>query len=125
MREFQERRMTRRITQSRFVGVAIFIVLAFLFKGTYSVYLKYRESTTRRAVAERQLKELEDRKALLSENIEKLATDKGVDEEIRRQLNMAKEGEEVALIVDRAGSAKEPVEKGEHWWQKIFHLFGD
>jgi len=123
MREFQERRLTRRITQSRFIGVVIFLALALLLKGTYSVYLKYRESSARRAVAEGQLRDLENRQAALSETIDKLATEKGVDEEIRRQLNMAKEGEEVALIVDRKVPEGGSSEQKKGWWQSLLDLF--
>ncbi len=123
MKEFQQRRMVRRLSHSKLVGVVALIILALMVKATYRIYHKYRASVSERALVEKRFKDIEERSVALTLTVERLRTDKGVEEEIREQFNMAKEGEEVAVITDDPGlSGEDGIEM--NWWQKTLHFFG-
>lgn len=124
MREFQQRRFINRLLRSKLMLVAGAALIVLLANGTFGVYGKYRESLTRRVAIERELALLKARADTLSHEVERLNTPQGVEEEIRRQFNMVKEGEEVAIIVDPPNS--EPASKGNEdgWWHTVLRFFG-
>jgi cell division protein FtsB len=67
-----------------------------------------------------QYAELEARKAALQKDLDILATPRGQDAAIREAFGVAKEGEEVIVVVPPAPATSTPPKS---WWQKVLDWF--
>jgi cell division protein FtsB len=129
MRELEKKQRTKKRIYSIPVLVILLALTVLLAKGTYGVMKKRQESSNHVETLKAKLAELEDRKAELNKNIDRLSTPEGVDREIKEKFSVSKEGEEVAIIVD----PKEPattteVESGpfyKRWWNTVKSLWED
>lgn len=84
-------------------AVVVVVILAFaLLHGTINAYSKMKISKEKRVLAESELREVASRYNSIEERVEYLETDKGVEDAIRTKYNVAKEGEEVFVIIDTA-----------------------
>lgn len=98
----------------RLIGkrLMLFLLLAAIFvaaSGVLGVYKKEKESRILRMEAEARLADLASRKTQLEEDIYKLKTDRGMEEALREQYQLAKSGEGLIVIVDPP--TPEPAEK--------------
>ena len=101
------------------VGLLVLVVVA--ADGVWEVYKKERESRELRAQAERGLSDLEMRQAQLTADIEKLESDRGVEEALREQYELAEEGERLIVIVDPSISELlEATSTIQAWMKKMF-----
>ena len=83
------------------VGIGVVLILCLLVLS--SVYRRYeieREMANRRAVLEAEQAALIERRDVLEEKVEYLADPSNVEAEIRRSFDVAKEGEQVVVILD-------------------------
>ncbi|MDD5318661.1 MAG: septum formation initiator family protein [Candidatus Pacebacteria bacterium] len=127
MREFQEKRTARRRLYSKTTAVILLILIVLVGRGTWNIYQKERESALAAARAKAELTQLQTRQADLSKKLTYIKTDAGVEEEIRQDFQVAKEGEQVFVIVDASTSEASSTGSG-GWWGQIWHwgtsLFG-
>ena len=79
------------------------VILFFIARASFGAYQKMRASTEKRHRAEQTQNELQARLDSLSKKVEYLDTERGLEEEIRSKFNVAKEGEEVFVIVGDEG----------------------
>jgi cell division protein FtsB len=100
MLEFQEKKKLRNILYSKITLIAIFVILVFVVRATFSVYYKQKASGENLAKAREEIAELEKREKMLNSEIDRLKTDKGTEEEIRKKFMVGKAGEQVIVIVD-------------------------
>lgn len=100
MRELQQKQKRKRRLYSLPALFLLLIVALLLVRGAYGVVMKERES--KRYVKELEEKhiELSRRSEMLEQNIARLQTDEGIDEEIKEKYGVSREGERVAVIVD-------------------------
>lgn len=123
MRGFQENRGWRNILQSKPV-LALFAALTlFLAWSVLGLWGKMSVTEKSRKIAEDKVVELEAKKQKLSGDIEKLETEKGIEENIRAQLGLAKEGESVIIIVgEKAPAGSEQGKNGGflNWLKNLF-----
>lgn len=89
-----------RLFGRRLVLIALLVVIAVAIPGVWGVYKKERESRVLRAEAEAQLADLSQRRAQLEADISKLKTPRGMEETLRAQYRLAKNGEGLIIIVD-------------------------
>ncbi|MBX4198610.1 septum formation initiator family protein [Candidatus Parcubacteria bacterium] len=123
MREFQEKKRFKRILYSKGTIFVLVIAIVFFSRATWGVYKKEQESAANALQAENSLKRLEDRQKVLNDELTKLQTEEGVEEEIRSKYGVSKPGERVLIIVDdqKATTSLEVPKKG--LWQKFKGLF--
>lgn len=69
---------------------------------------------------EAQYKELEVRKTALQKDLDTLATPRGQDAAIREAFGVAKEGEEVIVMVPPLPATSTPLLP---WWKRLFNWF--
>ena len=84
--------------------LAIVILLgisALLGKAVWNIYTKNHLAKENKEATLRELADLEVRQKDIKAKLDKLKTVQGKEEEIRRNLPMAKEGEHVIVIVDK------------------------
>lgn len=101
MREFQEKRKIRGFLYSKKIIILLLLITAFLLFSTIKVYLKSRNALSKNEEAKKELAELEKRRAGLETDVDRLNTESGLEEEIRKNLNVQRPGEKVLVIVDK------------------------
>ena len=109
MKSFQQKRGFRNILNSRPVLVFLSILVIFFTYGIIRFMGKMQVTQENRKIAENKVAELEKEKEKLSSDIAKLKTQSGVEESIREKFGLAKDGENMIVIVDDKTSPKTEV----------------
>ena len=101
MKSFQKNRGLNNILQSK-PALVLFGLLIIFFAWNMLGFLS-RMNTTRenRILAENKVSELNKQKEKLTHDIAKLNTENGVEETIREKFGLAKDGEEMIVVVDQ------------------------
>ncbi len=100
MKSFQQKRGWRNILQSRPVLVFLFFLLFIFAWGVFGFMGKMRATSENRKIAENKVAQLQKQKANLQKEISSLNTEDGREESIRERFPVAKEGEEVIMIIE-------------------------
>lgn len=125
MRPYSERRNPARLLLRRLGVVGLLCLVAAALWGVWGVRGKERDSAALRAEAEMARDELLQRQARLEAELAQLATDRGLEEQLRRQYGLAAEGESLIVIVDpatatplrpRSSPVREWIERTFSWW---------
>jgi len=122
--DFHEKRRFKARLYSRLVIVTLFIIAVLLGNSVWGVYKKERETVTKRQEQAEKLERLKEREATLEASLARLSTERGIEEEIRNRFDVAKEGEELLVIVDASevgSTEKAPPPKS--LWQRFLDLF--
>lgn len=100
MFDFHEKRKLRSLFYSKPVSVILFafaILLSFSAYNRYSVAGDMKEKLEAKRA---ELQKLEERAQSLETKVEYLENERGVEEEIRNRFDVAKEGEQVVILID-------------------------
>jgi cell division protein FtsB len=99
--------------------LTFFLLLAVVAAGlaVWDVYKKDRAASALRVEAQSALADLSAREAKLKDNIDKLKTDRGMEEAVRGQYEMGKKGEGLIVIVEPEGATN--TEATTTFFQKI------
>jgi cell division protein FtsB len=100
MFDFQQKRKFKALTQSRITWSILLVITVFLFISVYDRYLIARDMAERRAEVESDLADLETRRTELSAEVQYLSNERGIEAEMRRQFDIARDGEQVVIIVE-------------------------
>lgn len=101
MKEFQERRVLRRIIFSRFAFVFLMVVLGFMVYSTVKIYLRSQEANFVNQMVEKEIEELKAKRGDLSAAIQRLESEGGREEEIRSRFSVQKPGEKAVIIIEK------------------------
>jgi len=107
MLDFHEKRRMKRYLYSKPAIAFLALVIIFLMVQVWGVAMKDQSARARSADAERELRELEERETELTDEIKRLSTEHGVEEELRRKYDIVKEGERVIVLVQPEDSEEE------------------
>lgn len=109
MFDFYEKRKIRSLLYSK-ITIGIILVFAILvFISVYERYQVERLMAERRTTTELELKALETRATSLEEKVDHLENQRGLEEEIRTRFDVAREGEQVVIILDGKEEVATPV----------------
>ncbi len=100
MKEFQERRVLRRIIFSRFSFAFLAVVLAFVVYSTVKIYIRSREAGSINQMVEKEIEDLKTKKEDLSATVKNLESKSGQEEEIRSRFSVQKPGEKAVMIIE-------------------------
>ncbi len=100
MFDFHEKRKIRRVVYSRFFIGAVFLLALFIGRSVYERITIEREMVEKLDERTEELSVLEQRAELLNSKVEHLKNDRGIEEELRTRFDVAKEGEQVVIIID-------------------------
>jgi cell division protein FtsB len=124
MFDFEEKRRLKRIFYSRPAIVVLALLVLFSGKALWNVHQKY---VTSRENAERVAKERDEllkREEFLKSEVERLQSDRGIEEELRQKFSVVRDGEEVAVIVDEPAPPAVPApEPKKSLWQRFLGWF--
>ena len=101
------------------------ILVLFVISGAISVvraYQKQREAVSLRNESLDQMKELNQKQADLTNQIQSLSTDRGVEAEVRERYRVVKPGEQLVIVVDNG--AKPSAITQQTFWQKVRVFLG-
>lgn len=123
MIDFQQRRQFKKIFYSKVSFLILIFLVFFMGKATYGIYKKSMISASNYAAVEKSYQNLRNRKDMLESEIDRLQTEKGVEEEIRSRFSVAKPGETVVTIV-KGSSTQDNINKPEAgFWSKFWSIF--
>jgi len=122
MASFGKKKKLTDYLYSRPVLAILGIVVILTAFAVYQRFVVEREMAARRMEVEKEKQELIQRKAELEEKVEYLSGERGIEEEIRKHFDVAKEGEQVVIIVDKEvpDAAVEVKVKDEKPWYQFW-----
>lgn len=100
MRTFEKREDPIRLMRRRLVMLVLLALVFVGIRGVWGVYQKEKDSRALRTEAESQLLELKAREADLRRDMAALKSERGVEEVLREEYELAKQGEGVIVIVE-------------------------
>jgi len=130
MRNIQQKKSAPpiRTLYSRPVLILLLLAIIVLTKAAWGVYLKEQESRKNVAMVKVELEALEKRRAVLVVETDKLNTEEGVEEAIRRKFQVSRDGESVLVVVDKPLPAAAAEEKNGFFgkmWESVSGIFKD
>lgn len=121
MLDFHQKRKVRAVMYHRATLIILSILVLLSIHSVWSVYQKKSISEQAKNVALKHTEELRSREGELQANIGRLKIDTGVEEEIRSKFTVAKDGENMVVVVDdlKVGTSSSYTS----FWQKIKDFF--
>jgi cell division protein FtsB len=122
MRNFEKKGKLMRILESQLVLVILAGALLFSLWSLVGFWQKMNETSKKRKMAEEKVLELKEGKEKLEIDIEKLQSDRGIEEILREDFGLAREGEGVIVVVEDQNKEAEKPESGGFWgfWRSLF-----
>jgi len=99
------------------VAVVLILVFFVFARATWKMYQQDALSRENLRLAQDQLAVLRDRQSDLEEKLKRLETSRGIEEEIRVNFSVVKEGEKVINLVEEATSTVPTTTAKKSWWQ--------
>lgn len=123
MIDIQQKRKLRVVMYHKVtLGVlSVFVLLA--LHSTWAVYKKKTDSEEMKKVSLANVLELRQRNEDLTGKIDRLNTEEGVEEEIRSKFSVAKENENMVVIVPDNSSSSTDNTESPGFWTKIMNFF--
>ena len=106
MRNFQKGGKLKHLTESKLFLVFLGILILVFVYSIFGFMNKMEETGKNNKIVQDKIAELEKSKGKLDSDINKLKTDKGIEENIREKFGLAKEGENMILVVDDKNSTE-------------------
>lgn len=120
MGSFQENKGLKNIVYSWPVLIFLFIILLFFAWGVIRFTVKMLETAKNRKIAEIKTLNLTQAKIKLTNDIENLKTEKGIEENIREKFGLAKEGEGLIVVVDEKKVGIVEDKEKQNWFTSLF-----
>ncbi|MFA6315049.1 MAG: hypothetical protein WC648_01620 [Candidatus Paceibacterota bacterium] len=132
--KYGKRSVWVKIRSSPIFVVVLVVLVGILAKATWSMNAKNNISEERLALARQEIDKLEERRSDLSYRVSYLSTEMGIESELRTRYRAVKDGESVAVIVDRSESDGSSVSSTSSlqsnigadigWWSSLIQKFG-
>lgn len=90
----------QRTLRSHIVQGVLVVFILFMLLQVFEQYQTAKQTGERRAEAESEYQELQTQQEALAEQVSELQNEYGIEAEIRRNFDVAREGEEVVIILE-------------------------
>lgn len=124
MLDFQQKWKVKSFMYSKGMHMFLFIVALYSLFSAYTVYQKKRQSDIDVKGAEQRLLALSAKEVGLLQEIDHLQTDEGLEAEIRSKYSVAKEKEQVVVLVEDEPNMTNDVEQKKGFWVNLAKFFG-
>ena len=126
MLNFQQKKRLRNTVHSRITLGILLIFVVLLGHATFNAYSRYKEAKMKENREVNELYKLEGRKKILDEDITRLQSERGIEEEMRSRYGVVKNGEKIIVVVDSKQNKK--TKKGSNingnsFWDAIIDIF--
>jgi cell division protein FtsB len=101
MKEFQHKDNQVKKGYSKWVLFMLFVLIVLVAKGLVSISAKQISSDEEMTLVMAKKAELEERRKNLTEKVNELNTNEGLEKEIRSKFDVVRPGENVILVVDK------------------------
>ena len=119
-----EKRVLKKILFGKIGLIVLVVVFALFANGAWGVYKKASFAKENRELAEKELHDLNEREAALQEEMTRLNTPRGLEEEIRQKFDVGREGEQLIVLVD-APEPEPVVDVSEpSIWERLVNFLG-
>lgn len=119
----KEQKKWKKVFYSRLTLIALVFLLVFLGRATWGMYVKEKQTSEAVEQSRKELLELKERYSDWEKKLNKVSTERGVEEIIRENFDMAKEGEGVIVMIDDESKKEDNKKEEKSWWQKIIGIF--
>lgn len=109
MFDFYQKRKLRSVINSRYVQGALLLLVMLVGWSAYVRFEIAMEMAGRRELAQQEAAALQIRKDNLEEQVQYLSNERGIEAEMRRQFDVALEGEQVVVILEDETSDIQPL----------------
>lgn len=110
MFDFHQKRRMRTVFASRVTQGILLLVAFFVLLSAYNRYLIAREMADRREAVESEIAALEARRESMEAEVKYLSNERGIEAEMRRQFDIARDGEQVVIILEDETAATAPTQ---------------
>lgn len=110
MASLNQKNTVKVVVQSRITQAALILASILIFMSAINRYTIAADTADKRAAVEAEILELEARKESLGAEVRYLQNDRGIEAEMRKQFDIAREGEQVVIIVDDLDQATATVD---------------
>lgn len=124
MLDFQQKWKFKSFMYSKGMRIFLAVVALYSLFSAYTVYQKKRQSDIDTHEAELRLLALSAKETALLQEIDHLQTDEGLEAEIRSKYSVAKEKEQVVVLVEEEPTTTVETQRKESVWDKIRGFFG-
>lgn len=122
----------KKIIASPFSILVLLVPVFVLGRAVLSMHQKANNSGDKLAQAELELAKLTERQRDISNKVENISTEQGIETEIRTKYHAVKQGESVSVIVDdsqtanasNVSSTSYSTSQDISWWRRILRIFG-
>lgn len=121
MKNLKEQNKISKILISWPFIIILFIIVVIFIINLFSFSRKMQESIKNKEIVEQRIVEINKNKEKLQNNIKKLQSDNGIEENIRENFGLIKEGEGVVVIVDNESEVE--LNEKRTFWTKIKDIF--
>ena len=122
--DFHEKRKFKRLLYSKLSLIILALIVIKLSFSVFDMYKKERDTRLKRIEQKNILYEFKKREKDLSDEIKRLSSEKGIEEEIRSKFEVGKKGESVVLIIDNPEEENIKNNVAEKsFWQRLKDLF--
>jgi cell division protein FtsB len=104
MLDFRERSKMRRIVYAKPTILVLALLTLITARSAFGMYQKSKEAIAKRDKATAELQALKSRQEELDQDIARLGSERGQEEEILDRFMVAKEGENVIIVADPEGT---------------------
>ena len=123
MFDFHQKRKLKTVFGSRVTQGVILVVAFFILLSAYNRYLIAREMAERRASVESEISTLEERREILETQVQYLSNERGIESEMRRQFDIAREGEQVVIILEDENAAEAEIATTTNQKERAWYRF--
>lgn len=128
MLEFYERRRIKRFVYSPLVIGVLCVPLYGIAHATWNAYEKEREAAEKLEKVAQELDRTKEREAYLEEELARITSERGIEQELRQKFDVGRKGEEIIVLVGNNERVPEPATNtpptDEHFFQKVLHMIG-
>ena len=121
MRDYQGKKKWHIFFRSKSFILLVLVIFIFLGRGVWDVYKKDEVARMNKDEALLKLNALKSKEEGLTAEIERLKSERGIEEELRRRFQVAKPGEEILVVIDKNQAKKELVSEREPWYESVWN----
>ncbi len=103
MFDYQQKRKLRTAFESPITWSVVMIITGLMTVSAFNRYQIAYDMEVRREEAQKEVEKLKERKEELEVEVEYLSNERGIEAEIRRQYDVAKDGEQIVIMIEDAG----------------------